>query len=1213
MTFTNLGDETAYNGPTSGGTLTFATTLLSDVIAGDLVIIFWDASATGTTISSCSDDGGLQTYDISSCTPKSANTHSTGWILCRAVAGGFGTTITVTLSGSVARRGGSLLAFRPSNANWQLDAQVGNVGDASSPVDTPLTGTLAQADELAVACWGVRLNAPGPSGFAQTTPAGWTNPATYGKSGGATTMDETPVGYKLNMGATTSFKAEATFTSILTVHSWLLTFTDEVADVTDSGTVTFAVATSGTHATRDAATNTEVIATSGADALRDAGTNTLAVIQTGADALADAATNTLVVVPDGLLVSDYGSVSFAIAVSTPISGGTDAATVSFVIDPTGVSALAFTGTATLLVTTLDDTTGAEALADATNTTLVVDGTATQAASDAGTNTLVVTQSDASSFSDAGTATVGIDGSGYLQVTGLIQQHSTPAATGTQDVIVETFDQPAGVGNALFVVAAANENTGPNTINTPAGWTRLAEVDGPGGTDLRIVVFGKIAAGGETSVTVTFNAQFKRTQTAFAEFAGYSTLLDGAISSASSTPLVLTGDTGTATPTGANRLWLGAVAVKNHDPITNPAGFSVITVNNEVNAPGVVSINKMNLGVWFAVPDSDPSRAQPTWTNAAARFQGLGVLFMPDPADVGGFDLTLVLDGAESVTGNAQVSGTATLAIDGVVSAQTGTVAVEVEEGSPSAAHPEFSLYPDPGQYPGPDVFPGGRGWVGESLIDTTTSVVSVVPVVGGDTVGDTSGPSLTITGSDAESVADAGTCTLVIASASESSIAADGSTTLVILNAAGATGPGDATGDAFVLVSSGSSTVTTVSVTDSGTCTFSIDGAPGLVIDQATVTLAIAVTSVEALAVTGSNTLSITQTSVEAEQDATSTAFSIATSSGAISATDAGTNTFSITQTSVESETDATSTSFAINVSGSSNATDSGTVTLSIDGASVEQITEEASDTIVIDPAGFGGVLGASPVDSGTCTFTIEGESFDVIESGSVTLVVQSSGDEALADADACVFSIDGSGSTASADDATTILTVSPSSVESITDANSTTLTIATESAAEGVPDAATVIASIDGSATEAFSDEATDAFQIDATSDGQITVAGTCDFTITPIPGDATGDEGSASFILVGEGADSVAGVGDQEGTCTITVDAEGAVGGSFEFSIDPTGTNDFALDSGTCVLVISAVQLGTVRLENGGILCSDVAGGLWTCPAPLPIDGLIIGGTER
>lgn len=227
MSFTDLADPTGYGAATSGSTIVFDPALLTDVAAGDLVVMFWDVHTSAVTVSSCADNGGGgQTYDISSCTPKTGGTHSMGFVLCKANGNNFGTAITITLSTTASRRSGTLLAFHCSNGNPVLDQVAGSQNDTASPIDTSTTGTLANSDSLGVAAWGYKGTTP--SGFSQTTPAGWTAASTIGQSGGTAPVSELPCGYKLSIGSTTGFNAVATFTGTFTngAHSFLLTFTD---------------------------------------------------------------------------------------------------------------------------------------------------------------------------------------------------------------------------------------------------------------------------------------------------------------------------------------------------------------------------------------------------------------------------------------------------------------------------------------------------------------------------------------------------------------------------------------------------------------------------------------------------------------------------------------------------------------------------------------------------------------------------------------------------------------------------------------------------------------------------------------------------------------------------------------------------------------------------------------------------------------------------
>lgn len=220
---------------------------------------------------------------------------------------------------------------------------------------------------------------------------------------------------------------------------------------------------------------------------------------------------------------------------------------------------------------------------------------------------------------------------------LVQQHSTVGAASVSQV--ETF-AAATAGNALIVVAATNENAGVDNINTPAGYSLLGTFR-QGTTHANIAVFGKVAIGGETSVTVTSSIA-QRLQTWFGEFTGFTLGLDGAISTAGSSSAGLVADTGTATPTAAGRLWLGIVAVKNMPAsgLTGSGAGTAAAVNNE---GGATSAQKLTLGVWYDVNRSASARQQPTWTVTNATFAGLGILLTPSVAPAA--DATIVVNRA----------------------------------------------------------------------------------------------------------------------------------------------------------------------------------------------------------------------------------------------------------------------------------------------------------------------------------------------------------------------------------------------------------------------------------------------------------------------------------------------------------------------------------------------------------------------------------------
>ncbi len=209
---------------------------------------------------------------------------------------------------------------------------------------------------------------------------------------------------------------------------------------------------------------------------------------------------------------------------------------------------------------------------------------------------------------------------------LVQQHSTTGQA--LDSSVETFSACVA-GNLMILVAATNENAGVNNINAPTGggWT-LLHTYRQGTIDVNQAVYGKIAAGGETTVTITSSAAAQRLQTWFGEFSGYTLNVEDT-STAGISSSVLAGDTGTATAPAGGRLWLGMVTVKNSPAsgLTGSGSGTAATVNNEsVGSP--TSGNKILVGVWYDLNASGAERQQPTWTTTSARYGGLGLILAP---------------------------------------------------------------------------------------------------------------------------------------------------------------------------------------------------------------------------------------------------------------------------------------------------------------------------------------------------------------------------------------------------------------------------------------------------------------------------------------------------------------------------------------------------------------------------------------------------------
>lgn len=80
----------------------------------------------------------------------------------------------------------------------------------------------------------------------------------------------------------------------------------------------------------------------------------------------------------------------------------------------------------------------------------------------------------------------------------------------------TLPTPATAGNALIAVFGIDKAAG--TFTVPSGWTQLAQVSG---ASVSLFVIGKIAAGGETSVTVTYSTPAFGGTTLLAEYSGVS--------------------------------------------------------------------------------------------------------------------------------------------------------------------------------------------------------------------------------------------------------------------------------------------------------------------------------------------------------------------------------------------------------------------------------------------------------------------------------------------------------------------------------------------------------------------------------------------------------------------------------------------------------------------------------------------------------------------
>lgn len=227
MTFAAATPAAQFGSNASAATVTLSPS--ATILAGTLFAVNWVANVASLTVSSVADNssqsGRANSYSIG--TPRSGTTLSHGTVYCLASRNILATdVITITLSAVATRRGATLRDWTLANGMPVLDKSVGVTADTSSPVTLPTSGTLAAADELAIAMRGW-LGGAVASGYAHTTPAGFTN-ATSGLSAGVTTRVEANMSFDDNLGASTAFADDATYTSITRAHGELLTFLDVV-------------------------------------------------------------------------------------------------------------------------------------------------------------------------------------------------------------------------------------------------------------------------------------------------------------------------------------------------------------------------------------------------------------------------------------------------------------------------------------------------------------------------------------------------------------------------------------------------------------------------------------------------------------------------------------------------------------------------------------------------------------------------------------------------------------------------------------------------------------------------------------------------------------------------------------------------------------------------------------------------------------------------
>ncbi len=229
MTFTRSLNQAFGASTTSNTTVTASFT--SNVAAGSLIVLGWSANTTSLTATVADNSSQSGSANVYTATPvRVTSTMNGGGAYCKVTRPILSSdVITVTLSASATRKGLTSQVWNMTNGNPVLNTTAALVdSDTSSPVGaSSSTGTLADAHSMCVklSYW---IGGAVGAGWAHSTPAsGWTS-ATGGISGGTTTRVECNIAFVDDVGATTSFTASDTYTSITGGALQVLTFTDLV-------------------------------------------------------------------------------------------------------------------------------------------------------------------------------------------------------------------------------------------------------------------------------------------------------------------------------------------------------------------------------------------------------------------------------------------------------------------------------------------------------------------------------------------------------------------------------------------------------------------------------------------------------------------------------------------------------------------------------------------------------------------------------------------------------------------------------------------------------------------------------------------------------------------------------------------------------------------------------------------------------------------------
>lgn len=228
MSFTHIASAGFGNGSNSTSTAMPGVSPGATIPVGGFCVIGFAANTAALTVSTCTDDagGGVGNTWNKATTPLTGTTLSCGFVFSKITTALTPSNIvSVTMSATSTRRGIWIDGWNSTNNSGALD-QSGSVASATvSPITTSTTAALAQTTDLLISILGWLGGAVG-SGYAHSTPAGFTAGDVNGFSGGTTPNVECRYAYKDSAGATTGWAGVSTVTSITRAHAWALSFSD---------------------------------------------------------------------------------------------------------------------------------------------------------------------------------------------------------------------------------------------------------------------------------------------------------------------------------------------------------------------------------------------------------------------------------------------------------------------------------------------------------------------------------------------------------------------------------------------------------------------------------------------------------------------------------------------------------------------------------------------------------------------------------------------------------------------------------------------------------------------------------------------------------------------------------------------------------------------------------------------------------------------------